>query len=246
MLKAYENGEDLHRKTAAAITGVPIGRVTKEQRQLVDDDTWARAAALKKERASTLVESTANAAVVGSKTLLTGLATCSLCGSRVTLETAKGGQYTYYNCNNYFRRWKAECPGQRIPAGTLERAVLDHMATKLFTRKRVKSILRGIYTEAKEMDKRNEGQRKSPTRQLDVVKTGLERQYQAIESGMINISFVAEMIKDLKDRRAQLEARQQELKSPTGASHSLFSKRTPSPRSSQLSRSYSWVKGRGR
>ena len=33
MLEAYENGLDLHKKTAAAISGVPFDRVTKEQRQ---------------------------------------------------------------------------------------------------------------------------------------------------------------------------------------------------------------------
>lgn len=34
MLAAYEQGEDLHRKTAAAVAGVPLAQVTKEQRQL--------------------------------------------------------------------------------------------------------------------------------------------------------------------------------------------------------------------
>jgi DNA polymerase I-like protein with 3'-5' exonuclease and polymerase domains len=33
MLEAYEKGEDLHRKTAAAVAGVTLGQVTKEQRQ---------------------------------------------------------------------------------------------------------------------------------------------------------------------------------------------------------------------
>ena len=33
MLAAYANGEDLHRVTAAAVSGVPLGQVTAEQRQ---------------------------------------------------------------------------------------------------------------------------------------------------------------------------------------------------------------------
>jgi len=34
MLAAYENGDDLHALTASAVTGVPIGQITKEQRTM--------------------------------------------------------------------------------------------------------------------------------------------------------------------------------------------------------------------
>jgi hypothetical protein len=46
------------------------------------------------------------------------------------------------------------------------------------------------------------------------VKTKLERQYEAIETGAIDLSLVADRIKELKERRTQLEDSLQELKSP--------------------------------
>jgi len=131
------------------------------------------------------------------------------------LETAKSGRFTYYQCGTYLKKGKSVCQGQRIPAHLLENAMLDHLSANRFTVERVKSILKGIYTEAKAMDKRNDGQRKSIIRQLDVVKTKLERQFEAIESGAIELSLVAERIKELKERRTQLETSLGELKPST-------------------------------
>jgi site-specific DNA recombinase len=179
---------------------------------IVDQVTWERAKALKEERDPT---KGANPAAVASKTLLTGLAVCGLCGARMTLETSRGGRrFTYYNCSNYIRRGKAVCPGQRIPARELEQAVLDHMANKLFTAERVKAILKGVYEEVRKLEKGNDAQRKSLNRQLDVIKAKLGKQYEAIESGAIELRDVGERIRELKERREQITAKLEEIKSP--------------------------------
>jgi site-specific DNA recombinase len=178
---------------------------------IIDQVTWERAKALKAERDPT---QGANPAVVASKTLLTGLAVCGLCGARMTLETSRGGKFTYYNCRNYLRRGKPVCPGQRIPSRELERAVLDHLANKLFTKERVKAILKGVYDEIRAMEKGNDAQRKSLNRQLDVIKARLDKQYEAIESGGVEIRDVGERIRELKERREHLTAKLEEIRSP--------------------------------
>ena len=85
---------------------------------------------------------------------MTGIAICDLCGSNMCLETAKSGKYTYYNCSAFFRKGKSACPGQRVPAEKLEKAILDHMANKLFTKPRVKTIIRAVHEELRQMDKK--------------------------------------------------------------------------------------------
>lgn len=177
---------------------------------IVDKDIWEKAKALKKERAPQTPGS--NPALVTSKTLLTGLLYCEHCGARMTIESAKSGQYNYYNCSNYIRRGKSTCRGQRIPSDRIEKAILDHMANKLFTTERVKTILKGVYHEIQAMDKRNEGQRKSLTRQLTILNNKLTRQYEAIESGAIDLEDVGERIRELKKQRVQIEERLKELK----------------------------------
>ena len=130
----------------------------------------------------------------------------------MALETAKGGKYTDYNCSNFIRRGKSSCPGQRIPAHSLEKAVIDHLANKFFTKDRVKTILKGIYKEIKEISKRNDGLRKSLIRKLDGIMVKLNRQYEAIESGVVDLQDVGERIKELKSQREQIEDRLNELK----------------------------------
>ena len=177
---------------------------------IVDEGTWTRAKELKELRAPS--ETRANPAVTGSKTILTGLAYCGRCNARMSLETAKGGRFVYYNCANFLRRGKSACQGQRVPAQELEQAVLDHMATKLFTKERVREILKGIYQEIHDKDEQRDVQRKNLLRQLELTKGKLARQYEAIESGIITLQDVAERIRELKDQRAQLEQKLAELR----------------------------------
>ena len=163
---------------------------------IIDEDTWQRAKQLKKKRSP--AKSRRNPAVESSKTILTGIAVCGLCGAGMALETAKAGRYTYYNCSNYFRKGRSTCPGQRIPAKSLEQAVILHLITKLFTKQRIKELLKGIYREMQEADRQNDNQRKSLIRRLDRIQSRLNRQYEAIESGVISLQDVAERIRELK------------------------------------------------
>ncbi|UCE57136.1 MAG: recombinase zinc beta ribbon domain-containing protein [Desulfobacterales bacterium] len=177
---------------------------------IIDETIWKKAKAQKELR--TPAKSGRNPSVRGSKTLLTGLAVCGLCGKSVALETAQGGKYTYYNCSNYFRRGKSACPGQRIPAHDLEQVFLDHLVHKLFSKERVKQILKDLYRELKESDKRNDSQKKSLIRQFDDVGSRLKRQYEAIESGKIDLGLVGDRIAELKEQRDQIQNRLDELK----------------------------------
>ena len=187
---------------------------------IVDEGVWQRAKVLKADR--TPADSARNPAVVGSKTLLTGLAICGKCGARMSLETGKGGRFTYYNCSNYLRRGKSTGPGQRIRSAELERAILDHMASKLFTTERVREILRGVYTELRNMEKGREGQRKSLQRQLDLIQGKLTKQYEAIESGAVGLADVGERIRDLKGQRGAIEAKITEIKTGSAIPLHIF------------------------
>jgi site-specific DNA recombinase len=194
--------------------------VTIPVEAIIDEDTWFKARQLKIKRSP--AKSRRNPAVESSKTVLTGIAVCGLCGAGMALETAKAGRYTYYNCANYFRKGRSTCPGQRIPAKSLEQAVIRHLITKLFTKQRIKQLLKGIYKEMQEADRQNDNHRKSLVRRLDVIQNRLNRQYEAIESGVIDLQDVAERIRELKGQREQLEHSLQQLKRPRAIPLHLF------------------------
>ncbi len=179
---------------------------------IIDEATWERVNVLKKERNPRRSES--NPAITGSKTLLTGIAVCGLCGSTMSLETGKGGRYVYYNCRSFLRIGKTYCTGQRIPAERFERAILEHVTDKLFTKGRVKSILKGVYREIKTLDQRQESQKKSLRRQSEDIDRRLTRQYEAIEEGHVDLSDVGQRIADLKSKRGDIERKLEEFKIP--------------------------------
>jgi hypothetical protein len=79
--------------------------------------------------------------IVGSPTLLTGIARCGTCGSGMTLRTGKSGRYRYYACAGCGQKGKTLCPGRSIGMGTLDEAVLGHLAERLFTPERLEIIL---------------------------------------------------------------------------------------------------------
>ena len=180
---------------------------------IIDPAAWEKARELKKQRYPQ--EAHTNPAVEVSKTLLTGLTVCGLCGRSMTLECGKGGRYTYYNCSGYLRSGKSTCRGQRIPAPGLEEAVLYHLTEKLFTKERVKEILKRIYDDLKTLGARNDNLRNSLQKQLEGTQARLKRQFEAIESGVVGLQEVGERIRELKSQREQLEVRLDELKRQT-------------------------------
>jgi site-specific DNA recombinase len=187
---------------------------------IIDEDTWHKARQLKIKRSP--AKSRRNPAVESSKTVLTGIAVCGLCGAGMALETAKAGRYTYYNCSNYFRKGRSTYPGQRIPTKSLEQAVIRHLITKLFTKQRIKQLLKGIYKEMQQADRQNDGRRRRLIRRLDGIQNRLHRQYEAIESGVIDLQDVAERIRELKGQRENLEHSLQHLKRPRAIPLHLF------------------------
>jgi hypothetical protein len=73
-----------------------------------------------------------------------------------------------------------------------------------------------------EADRQNDNHRKSLVRRLDVIQNRLNRQYEAIESGVIDLQDVAERIRELKGQREQLEHSLQQLKRPRAIPLHLF------------------------
>ena len=186
---------------------------------IVDSEVWERARAVKEERNPNRPDGNP---AIATRTLLTGIARCGLCGGPMALETAKGGRFAYYNCAGHLRRGKSACPGQRVPADRLERAVIDHMANRLFTRERTREILKGVFRELREARTRNEGRRNSLVRQLEVIKSKLTKLYEAIESGATDVKALGERITELKERRSRLQEELELLKAPVAVPLHLF------------------------
>ncbi len=168
---------------------------------IISKETWDEAQKIRKEREPQIT----NPAITGSKTLLTGIAFCDLCGTGMQMETGKSGKYVYYNCRSYVRSGKSSCIGQRIPAAELEDAVLSHLIYRLFTKERVKKFLSGMLSRSKLVMNRAKSLIRKLTRERRDVEYRLKRQYEAIEKGMVSTDDVSGRIKELKAKLSEID-----------------------------------------
>jgi hypothetical protein len=177
---------------------------------IITAQQWERAQVIRREREPKRT----NPAITGSKTLLTGICFCGICGRGMQMETAKGGSYIYYNCRNYVRSGKFTCHGQRIPVQDLERAVLSHMSNRLFTKERIKRILAGVRSKSKTLILGSRNLRNRLIQERRDAQNRLQREYDAIERGIVSSSDVSDRIKELKAKRNQIDDKLQKIQAP--------------------------------
>ena len=90
--------------------------------------------------------------VVGSPTLLIGIARCTTCGSGMTLRTGKSGRYRYYTCAGHAQKGPTVCPGRSIAMEALDGMVLEHLADRLFTPDRLGKLLAAYVDRSEQSD----------------------------------------------------------------------------------------------
>jgi hypothetical protein len=118
--------------------------------------------------------------------------------------------YRYYNCRNHLRIGKEKCAGFRIRAETLEKAVLEHLADRLFTVDRCKQMLRDIVEETGILRQKTVEHRRQLQREQDDVERRLRKWQEAFEAGdKTAIQLGADRVGELK---AKLEELQQTLR----------------------------------
>ena len=167
----------------------------------VDEETFNLTQRIRKQNAPQVT----NPAVVSSPTLLTGLLKHGHCGSSMTLETGKSGQYRYYNCRKFLR--SKSCRGQRVSTEILDKEVLEHITNKLFSPKRLRLLLQEF---ARDMKKKKNNQNTDETAIRSEIRENereLENVYMAIRQGIVKQGNIDEVIEKLKDEIESLEIR---------------------------------------
>jgi site-specific DNA recombinase len=143
--------------------------------------------------------------VVGSKTLLTGLLKCGICGAGMTLASGKGGRYRYYKCNTQISKGTCLCHSKPIPMQKLDGLVLEALAAKVVTPERVKIML----SELKESQKTALGNQEAGLRALQKELNGIEQEttrlFEAVGKGYLP------MDDSLNRHSHKLQARRQEI-----------------------------------
>ena len=146
-----------------------------------------------------------NPAVVGSKTLLTGIAKCGVCGAGMTLITGKSGKYRYYKCATRTCKGNDLCENPAVPMDKLDDAVLNLLAEQLFTPERVMTMLNELRGEIEQRQKSEKDELGRLQDELDELEKATTRLYEAVEKGLLPLDST------LQERSEKLKAKREDV-----------------------------------
>jgi site-specific DNA recombinase len=177
---------------------------------LIDLDLFAAANAVLVERGENYSHRAANASVY----TLAGHLICDQCGKRYQGNSARGRHnvtYRYYTCYTRLRHGPDHCPSERIPADTLENAIMDSL---LDTLSRTDLIDQAITAHTAHRDQHRAAytaERDAIDTQLDKINTAIDRYLTAFENGTLNEQTVSARLEAHADKARQLRQRWAEL-----------------------------------
>jgi len=146
------------------------------------------------------------AQVTASQYLLSGLMRCGKCsGAYGVTGYGRKRKYAYYNCINYSKKGKKVCPGRRLRADELDREIIDRVRRLVFSDENMRKLVDDINLSTKSLKidygrKIVELKKKATDLQLRT-----RRQYEAIESGKIDLSLVSKRLKELRIQRDNIQ-----------------------------------------
>ncbi len=140
---------------------------------------------------------------ISSPALLSGMASCALCGSGMgrTATTRRGQRYSYYSCSNFTRRGRTACENLHIPADTLDEIVTKYLQERLLTQPCAADILTRLLARLAQR-KLAENEFREFKMRFDELTLRLCRIYAAIEDGTIEMDdLLGRRVSELKDQR---------------------------------------------
>ena len=174
---------------------------------IIQKNTFDQVQLLMKDRAPVIMHPKR----VASRYLLSGLARCGLCGKALVGQDAKSGQFTYYVCGTLLKKGAGACPSRYLNSQRFENLVIDKIKEHVLT---TDNLTRLVHIVNEEMDGLSEGYRQRMdglTNEIADVDRRLERLYDAVETGKIQLADLAPRIQQLRQRREQLQAAKWEL-----------------------------------
>ena len=125
--------------------------------------------------------------VVKSDILLTGLAHCAHCGSRLRIQTGKSGAYRYYKCGKRSDAGKSVCEGCSISMDKLDELVLETLLDRTLAPERLDQLLTPLVERAGHHQRERQNRLKGLKKDRGEIKTQLDNLWHQIGTEVLRL-----------------------------------------------------------
>ena len=140
---------------------------------------------------------------VPSPYLLSGLLFCS-CGRALMGQSAKSGRYFYYVCSRSFKQGTDACDAGMLPKENLERLVVEQLRARVLTEDNLEELVKLVNEELQAASCGLRDRLDAVDAELRDVRARLNKLYEAVETGKLDLNDLAPRIKELKGRQDEL------------------------------------------
>ena len=186
---------------------LPVIQVLNAWPFIIDKATFDRVQVIIKDRTPAILHPKR----VASRYLLSGLATCGHCGKALVGQDAKSGKFSYYVCGTLLKKGPGSCPSHYLNSNCFENVVINKIKDHVLT---VENLTKLVQMLNEEMDGLAVDYRQrldGITAETNDVERRLERLYDALETGKVQIADLAPRIQQLRQRREELQSVKFEL-----------------------------------
>lgn len=182
-------------------------RIENKYPALIDKKTFFDVQNLLKERSPKIT----SPRTISSKYLLSGLVFCGNCGSRMVGCAAKSSQHFYYACNNYCKKGKNICNAKLLNKNRLETFIINRIKANILTKKYLEELVKLTNKELIQNKTEYKNQLDLLDGQLVNLIKRLSKLYEALETGKLDIEYLAPRIRELKDQINILKEKRLEI-----------------------------------
>ena len=186
---------------------MPALRVEDAWPSIVDRENYEQAKAQLRARSLKIT----NPRRVTSSYLLSGLARCGSCGKALIGLQAKSGKFDYYVCGTLVKQVAGSCNARYLNTQKTEAVVSDEIRNRIMTPKNLQELVLLVDEEMIEATRDQQQRLADIDRELSDVAGRLERLYEALETGSLNLEDLGPRIQYLRHREDQLQAPREDL-----------------------------------
>ena len=143
-----------------------------------------------------------------SSYVLSKLLKCKSCGKRMSGQEAKSGRYSYYVCGSLLKQGRGACETPYLSARKLESRVVDRIKDMVLTDQNLTELIKLVNEEMEGATGDLKDNLSVIQTELADVQSRLDRLYETLETGKLNLDDLYPRIQRLRHRQDQLQASQ--------------------------------------